>query len=103
MTERVCESCETGQIEDETHFMLKCTAYQDLRDELWKEFEASTRTRKESFTSETEKLNALIGDKFQPKESDEKDSAEWRVYREIVMTVMMFITRAMNRRRGLQK
>ena len=83
--------------------MLKCTAYANLRERMWKEFEESTKARKESFTSETEQLNALIGDKFQPKESDEKDSYAWRIYREIVMIVMTFIKEAMNRRRGLQK
>jgi hypothetical protein len=69
---------------------------------MWKEFEASTRKRRASFTSETEQLNALIGDKFQPSENDEKDSAEWRIYREIVTAVIMFITGAMNRRRRQQ-
>lgn len=103
VAERVCESCESKQIEDETHFMLKCSTYRDLREKMWKEFEESTRRKRESFTSETEQLNALIRDKFQPSENDKKDSAEWRIYREIVMTVVMFITGAMNRRRGLQR
>ena len=102
ITERICENCNANQIEDEAHFMLKCTAYANLRERMWKEFEESTKSRKESFTSETEQLNALIGDKFQPKESDEKDSYAWRIYREIVMIVMTYIKEAMNRRRGLK-
>jgi hypothetical protein len=89
ITERICENCNDKGIEDEAHFMLKCTAYTNLRDRTWKEFEEVTETSKESFTSDTEQLNALIGDKFQPKESDEKDSHAWRIYREIVMIVMM--------------
>jgi hypothetical protein len=103
ITERVCESCEGKQIEDEKHFMLTCAAYQHLREKMWKEFEAVTRTSRESYKSEIDQLNALIGDKFQPRESDEKDSHAWRTYKESVMIVMIFITEAMNRRRGLQK
>src|SRR4051794_26205165 len=67
---------------------------------MWKEFEEVTQTKKESLTSETDQLNALIGDKFQPKESDEKDGFAWRTYRKVVMIAMMVITEAMNRRRG---
>ena len=83
--------------------MLKCTAYSNLRREMWKEFEEVTGVKNESLTSDTEKLNALIGDKFQPKKSDEKDSHVWRRYRELTQVIMKFITTAMNRRRGLQK
>lgn len=102
ITQRICESCESKEIEDERHFMLKCPAYQTIREKMWKEFEKSTGRKRESFASETAQLNALIGDEFQPGENEKKDSVEWIIYREIVMTVMMFIIEAMNRRRGLQ-
>ena len=103
VTERVCESCEGKQIEDETHFMLTCVAYQNLREKMWTEFEEVTRTNRESYICEIDQMNALIGDRFQPKESDEKDSHAWQSYKEIVKIVMIFITEAMNRRRGLQE
>ena len=102
VAERVCENCEGRHIEDEIHFMLNCAAYSDLREEMWKEFEAVTRASRESYASETDQLNALIGDKFHPKVNDEKDSRAWQNYKEIAKLIMKFITKAMNRRRGLQ-
>ena len=83
--------------------MLTCVAYQNLREKMWTEFEEVTRTNRESYICEIDQMNALIGDRFQPKESDEKDSHAWQSYKEIVKIVMIFITEAMNRRRGLQE
>jgi hypothetical protein len=31
---RLCTSCDLGEIEDEYHFMMKCKLYDDLREEL---------------------------------------------------------------------
>ena len=35
--QRVCEFCDTGEIEDEKHFLLSCPLYRELRAELWKD------------------------------------------------------------------
>src|SRR6185312_9158877 len=31
--------CDSGEVEDETHFMLFCPAYKELRENMWKELE----------------------------------------------------------------
>lgn len=95
--------CDAHEIEDEVHFMLKCKTYEDLREKMWQEFEEATSTKRETFANETEQLKALIGDKLQPTESDEKDGHVWRIYRETITAVMKYIKEAMNRRRGLQR
>jgi hypothetical protein len=102
-SERVCQCCEGQQVEDETHFMLKCEAYKSLRESMWTEVEKVTSTKKESFASDEGRMNALIGDRFQPTENDEKDGHVWRNYRDISTIVMTYIKKAMNRRRGLQR
>ena len=33
--ERVCRSCMSGEIEDERHFILDCTSYEHLREEMY--------------------------------------------------------------------
>ena len=102
--ERVCEFCDSRQVEDEKHFVLECTAYADLREEMWRGFEEITKTERTKFESDEQKLNALIGDKFQPEEDDnDKNSPTARVYKEIVKIMMKYTTQAMNRRRGLQQ
>lgn len=102
-SQRICEYCIDQQVEDEEHFMLKCTAYKSLREKMWKQFEEVTGVKKASLASEAEQLNALIGDKFQPSEDDEKDSTAWKNYKDLAAIVMEYIKQAMNRRRGLQR
>ena len=82
--------------------MLKCTAYNELREEMWREVEDVTGTSKASHASDEDQLNALIDDKFQPNVNAEKDSREWRIYRDLATSVMMYITKAMDQRRRLQ-
>ena len=66
------------------------------------EFETASGVTKASQTDE-QKLNALIGETFQPVEGDKKQSEKSKVYRELAKVTMKFITQAMNRRRRQQK
>jgi hypothetical protein len=100
--QRICEVCDSKEVENEEHFMLKCDAYKDLREKMWKEIEEITGRDRASYESEMEKLNALIGDRYQPDENSDKNSAQTKQYQKITRTVMTFLTTAMNRRRGLQ-
>jgi hypothetical protein len=34
--ERICKQCKTGEVEDECHFLIKCEAYSDERQALFK-------------------------------------------------------------------
>jgi hypothetical protein len=40
--ERICRCCKSGQVEDESHFMLQCSTYDDLRNRMWTRFEQAT-------------------------------------------------------------
>ena len=101
--ERVCELCGSKKIEDEGHFMLECELYNDLREELWTKFEDITETSRTNYENREEKLNALIGDKFQPKKEDsEKNSTKAQTYKELAKAVMQYVTKAMKRRREWQ-
>ena len=91
------------EVEDEMHFMLSCAAYSDLRRKLWTELEEITGTAEASFETNEQKLNALIGEQFQPKEGERKDSTQTKKYRELMKVVMRYVTQAMNRRRRLQR
>ena len=33
--ERICKMCNSGAVEDEVHFILDCSLYDDLRDEIF--------------------------------------------------------------------
>lgn len=100
--ERVCVFCDAKQVEDEKHFMLACKRYEDLRETLWKKVEVIMACKRSEMTEE-EQMNALIGDKFQPEEEDEKDSTETKAYRRMTKETMKFVTEAMKRRRDLQE
>ena len=102
--ERVCEVCDSKQTEDEKHFMLECKVYDDLREKMWREVEDITQTARSTYVSDEERLNALIGDRYQPEEKDDKkDSPVLLRYQAMMKVVMKFVTEAMNRRRGLVK
>ena len=93
--ERVCKCCASGRVEDETHFMLECSFYNDLRDKMWFAFEDATGRGQASFSDNGSKLNALIGDLLQPSVSDrDKSSTARLVYCKVVRCVMTFITSA---------
>ena len=84
---RLCEVCTTGQVEDESHFMLECPLYDDFRKALWGRFESMLKINRNEISKE-EQLNILIGDGC--KENPEYDS--------LLKIVMKFIKQAMRRR-----
>ena len=100
--ERVCEFCDSKEVEDEQHFMLRCKTFTDLRTKMWRTFQELTGRDRNSFESDDERLNALIGDRFQPSENTNSNRAKSIAYSKIARAVMTYITTAMNRRRGLQ-
>ena len=101
--ERVCRLCANGSVEDESHFMLQCSVYDDLRNIMWTKFEQATGWSKSRFANNDEQLNALIGYRFQPSATDNGKTAGAvkQIYRNVVQCVMTFVTTAMKRRRIL--
>jgi hypothetical protein len=102
LEDRVCQQCDSKEVEDESHFMLKCRVYEDLRKKMWDRVEAETGRNEVSFKSDEKKMNALLGDKFQPDPDEKKDSTRTQVYQSVARTVMQFVMEAMDRRRKLQ-
>lgn len=101
--ERICVFCEKKEIEDEKHFMLRCSAYTAQREKMWEEYETITQVRRDSLDSEDKQLAALIGDTHQPEEEEDKESERTKVYTNIVKTVMIYITSAMRKRRRMEQ
>jgi hypothetical protein len=100
LEERICEFCDSKEVEDEKHFLLECKMHSEFREEMWKKFEEITGTSRNDYENATQKMNALIGDRFQPKTSDsDKNSSTAQAYRKIARTMMEYVTKAMNRRR----
>ena len=88
---RLCEVCTRGEVEDESHFMLDCSLYDDLREEMWSTLERWMGFKREDLSKEKQ-LNALIGDEF----------AENEFYDGILKTAMQYIKQAMKRRQSRQ-
>ncbi len=44
-SERVCRACLSGEVEDEKHFILSCTYYNDLREVMIHRIEINTDIR----------------------------------------------------------
>ena len=63
VSERICQMCASGDVEDECHFMLHCSAYDHLRDNLWTEIELRTcgEISRTMYQNDTDILNLLIG------------------------------------------
>src|SRR6185312_3022900 len=103
VNERVCRLCPSGSVEDEAHFLLQCPVYDDLRNAMWTKFEQATGWHKSWFANDDERLNALIGYRFQPSTMDKGKKADVakRIYRDVVQCIMTFVTTAMKRRRIL--
>jgi len=40
---RICPLCDTGQVEDEVHFLANCAALQKQRDAMWREIRRTAR------------------------------------------------------------
>ena len=89
--QRFCEICHSGEVEDETHFILFCSIYDKLRDNLWKELEMKFGIRKHELTTHKQ-LNTLIGDEL----------SEHPYYEDIIKIVMKFIEKAMLERKKRQ-
>ena len=70
---------------------------------MWTKFEQATGWNKSRFTSNDERLNALIGYRFQPSTTNtgKKGGVAKQVYQNVVQCVMTFVTTAMKRRRIL--
>jgi hypothetical protein len=97
INQRLCRCCNSGSVEDEAHFMLHCSVYDDLREQMWSKVYEITGRSKASFADEDSMLNALIGDFFQNSRNGKTKDR----YSKLVRCIMIFITSAMSRRRKL--
>ena len=50
--ERKCKMCAIDEVEDETHFLIRCTAYEEYRRQLFLQFESIKKTQQ--MTSDTD-------------------------------------------------
>jgi hypothetical protein len=89
--ERFCEICLSGEVEDETHFMLSCSTYNHLRDTMWSELEIKFGICRHGMTTQKQ-LNTLIGDEL----------SEHAYYTEVIKIVMKYIEKAMKCRKMRQ-
>jgi hypothetical protein len=113
LEERVCVFCEMNVIEDEYHFILECPLYNALREEMWQEFEKETGSNRTVYATKEEKMHALIGDRFIPRQlspPEKKDLKKRERYREeikgfckIIKPSMRYVSAAMNIRRRIEK
>lgn len=100
-------------VEDEYHFVLECPLYNLERETMWTSFESKTRVNRLTYLTKEEKLTALLGDKFQPpvlsvrdmRDEKKRDryNEQLKVYLAQVQPVMVFVVKAMQRRRRLEK
>jgi hypothetical protein len=60
--DRLCQICHNNEVEDESHFLLKCSAYQDIRDNLL--YRAIATNQIFPTLSDSEKLVYLINNHF---------------------------------------
>ena len=90
--ERFCEICSSGEVEDETHFMLVCSVYKELRGYMWRGVEAKFEIKKDEMTIEKQ-LNTLIGDEF----------VNHPHHSEVIKIVMRYIEKAMKCRKLKQE
>jgi len=86
---RICPFCERREVEDETHFLLHCTLYNDLRDEFFREFSNLTHTKKEDYKNNDELLKVILGSEWKGKPN----------YKQLIKSVFKFIKRSMKRRK----
>ena len=99
--ERRCLICWNGEIEDETHFMLNCSVYEDLREKMFVELKRTLTRQQRSMQQPMDIQKArqeeegkkklmvgLIGDGFAAEEQLRK-------------TVLLFCKQAMRRRNNI--
>ena len=86
-SERFCEICRNGEVEDERHFLLSCSEYDDLRREMWNEVEDLYGMPRPD--SEDDQLNWILGTQF----------VKTSKYKNLVKIVIKFVKKSMNRRK----
>jgi hypothetical protein len=111
--ERVCVFCDRNVLEDEYHFILDCPLYNAQREEMWSGFEKASHSNRSMYVTKEEKLNALVGDRFIPKQLSpvemkdakkrERYRAEIRAFCEKIKPSLRFVRVAMNMRRRIEK
>ena len=90
--ERVCSVCKTNQVEDEQHFLLECSGYDEARHDLYKDLKEEKYNIQPVIGDKKKLLNALIG-----------EGLEGRT-RHVVEIVMKYIKRINTiRKRKLEK
>ena len=60
--ERVCKVCKTNQVEDEKHFLIECSGYDAVRQDLYKQLDNEKYDIKTAVGDNIKLLNVLIGD-----------------------------------------
>jgi hypothetical protein len=60
--ERVCKVCKTNQVEDEKHFLIECSGYDAVRQDLYKKLDNEKYDIKTAVGDNIKLLNVLIGD-----------------------------------------
>jgi hypothetical protein len=65
--ERVCRQCLSGEVENERHFILKCTVYEELREQMFESIREKTNGRFHlNNKSEEERWQALMNSEIKP-------------------------------------
>ena len=59
---RVCDVCSTNQVEDEKHFVLECSGYDKVRQDLYNDSDRVKYNINPVIGDKKQLLNALIGD-----------------------------------------
>ena len=59
MQDRLCKVCSSAEVEDEFHALLKCGAYQNIRDNMF--YEISATLPDFNNFSDNDKLVAMLG------------------------------------------
>ncbi|MEE6524342.1 hypothetical protein FKM82_023739 [Ascaphus truei] len=57
---RLCQRCELGEVEDETHFLLRCTQYSEVRSAHLEKLTAVIQNFNN--TEENQKIAILLGE-----------------------------------------
>jgi hypothetical protein len=78
--ERICRECKLGEIEDEKHFILKCSKYDDYREELFQKLSLNSQ-------------NSTLEQQWQVVMGEREKASE--VY---LSTLKMYVRKSMNRR-----
>src|SRR3954471_16937985 len=92
LEQRLCVFCDKKEIEDETHFMLRCPCYDEMRKVMFVEIERMTGRKQEEFKTEEERLKFLLENIWE----EEKECLG------VVRTVMGYIRKSMLKRKVLE-